>query len=64
MGGTGLEHHADLPRDSATDPTGGAQDGAFPNDPDLAAVVDAWPALSDVTKAAMVILATGRKLLN
>ncbi len=65
MGGTGLEHHADLPRDSGnwTRPAG-HRTAHFLTILICKPWSMPWPALSEGTRGAIVILATGGKSLH
>jgi len=65
MGGKGLEHPTESPGKTALAKPGGAESGArgAPEgrtdtraDPDLAAVIHAWPALPDVLKAGILAM--------
>lgn len=68
MGRTGLEHPAKTPRKTRVHESGGANCGALsgdsgapagpvpPPDPDLAAVVAAWPGLPPAIRAGIVAM--------
>jgi hypothetical protein len=62
VGDTGLEHRAEMPTNPQVSETGGAESGANrpvsgPDaDPDLAAVISAWPGLPQALKAGIVAM--------
>ena len=61
MGGTGLERPAKPLRKQAIAETGGAESGALggefdPVDPDLAAVIEAWPKLPEAVRAGILAM--------
>ena len=76
LGDTGLEHPARIPAKTQFSETGGAESGApegetapetgpetDPSDPELEAIIRAWPALPEAVRAgivAMVRAATGK----
>lgn len=61
VAGTGFERPAKNTANAAVDGRGGAESGALgarerPIDPELAAVIDAWPALPEATRSAILAM--------
>ena len=61
MGEAGLEPPSNSPGNTGIPQAGGAESGALaapkpPSDPDLRAVVEAWPELPDAVRVAVVAL--------
>jgi len=53
----GREQPPDFPRETTSEPAGGAQSGAVvTGDADLTRIIDAWPALPPHIKAAILAL--------
>jgi hypothetical protein len=64
VAGTGFERPSKNTGNSTVDPQGGAESGALgvrgrPIDPELAAVVDAWPTLPAATRSAILAMIRG-----